>query len=95
MSRVAELRLKVLNVLNGTVKDAHNFVRDGVAHVSTRGFSRSDVDFVKEELWAKYYVMNCHTFKVMRLESLDKESSATRRAFPTPFDMKKQHERKD
>lgn len=54
-------------------------------YISTKGFSRDVVDEVRVELFKKYHVMNCHTFKVMRLENLEKQSE-TRKKFPTPFD---------
>ena len=81
-------------VMRGEIADDVNKVdADGVVFVSTKGFSRDVVDEVRLELHASHFVMNCHTFKSMRLQPLKAaESTETRRLFPLPFDgLKKDH----
>jgi len=62
-------------------------------YISTRDWLRDDVHDAIQELHKAYFVMNCHTFKVMRLEPLASQSE-TRQQFPvswTPVDPPKHH----
>jgi hypothetical protein len=68
------------------IKDKLNYLDNNkVIYISTVGWSRDEVDEVREQLISEYHIMNCHSFKSMRLEPLDL-NSATRQAFPIPTD---------
>lgn len=76
-------------VMEGKVKDKDNYMQEaeGVCYVSTKNWSIEEVQEARGILMGKYHVMNCHTFKVMRLEPLDRTTfSAPQKMYPTPFD---------
>ena len=56
-------------------------------YLLTKEFTRDEVEEARMVLMKEYHIMNCHSFKSMRLEPLDLNSE-TRKAFPLPDDNK-------
>lgn len=77
---------KVKSVLDDKLKDEKNYKDErGVTFVNTTGFTRDDVNDVRLELMKKYHVMNCHTFKQLRVAKID-PNDPVQKMYPIPFD---------
>jgi hypothetical protein len=68
------------------IKDQFNYISGDVIYLSTKEFTRDEVEEARSVLNNDYHIMNCHSFKSMRLEPLD-INSETRKAFPIPSDV--------
>ncbi|KAL6043259.1 hypothetical protein QOT17_023990 [Balamuthia mandrillaris] len=92
----ASLLARVKELSAGVNTDKDNYVDEGgVIYLSTKGWTVDDVQSARTDLMDHYHVMNCHTFKRMRLEPLSNEKhSEVRKMYPLPFDGFQQENKK-
>ena len=80
---VNALRQHILNVAQKKIVNNQNHVdQEGIVYISTKGWSIEEVQQLRTELGGEYHIMNCNTFKAMRLEPLNNPPSETRKMFP-------------